>query len=168
MSGFYVTIKSMGDKKSGRTKHLHAGAFLKDAIYGANDGIITTFAVVASVVGAALSPAIIILVGGANMLADAFSMAVSNYLASRSDVDFASRERGIEVHEVETIPDEEIAEVRGILKNKGYEGEDLENMTRLITKNEKYWVDFMMHEELGLCGVDFYTSGFNCFFYVAI
>ena len=135
--------------KSEELKHLRFGAFLKDAVYGANDGIITTFAVVASVVGAALSPAVVILVGIANLLADAFSMAVSNYLASRSDVDFALRERAVETHEVEFRSEHETEEVREILSKKGYAGEDLESMVRLITKNEKYWIDFMMHEEVG-------------------
>lgn len=138
-----------GKIKSEELKHLRFGAFLKDAVYGANDGIITTFAVVASVVGAALSPAIVILVGIANLLADAFSMAVSNYLASRSDVDFARRERVVETHEVEFKPEHETEEVREILAKKGYAGDDLEIMTRLITKNERYWIDFMMHEEIG-------------------
>lgn len=141
---------NMNEKiKSEELKHLRFGAFLKDAVYGANDGIITTFAVVASVVGAALSPSVVILVGIANLLADAFSMAVSNYLASRSDVDFSLRERAVETHEIESKPEHETEEVREILLKKGYSGEDLETMVRLITKNEKYWIDFMMHEEVG-------------------
>ena len=141
----------MADKiKSEELKHLRFGAFLKDAVYGANDGIITTFAVVASVVGAALSPVIVILIGIANLLADAFSMAVSNYLAARSDVDFARRERTVETKEVENSPAHETEEIKQILSKKGYSGEDLETMVRLITKNEQYWIDFMMHEELGI------------------
>ena len=53
-------------------------------VYGANDGIITTFAVVSGVVGAALSPSIILILGIANLLADGFSMGASNYLSIRS------------------------------------------------------------------------------------
>ena len=136
--------------ESKELRHLRVGAFLKDAVYGANDGIITTFAVVASVVGAALSPVVVILVGIASLLADAFSMAVSNYLASRSDVDFAKRERQVEQKEVEDRPEAEVDEVRNILLTKGYAGEDLEMLVRLIVKNERYWIDFMMHEELGI------------------
>ena len=151
MAFFAAIIKNMIDKiKSEELRHLRFGAFLKDAVYGANDGIITTFAVVASVVGAALSPAVVILVGIANLLADAFSMAVSNYLASRSDVDFARRERMVETKEVESSPEHETEEIKQILAKKGYAGEDLETMVTLITKNEQYWIDFMMHEELGI------------------
>lgn len=59
--------------------------YIKDLVYGANDGIITTFAVVAGVVGAGLSPRIILIIGIASLIADGFSMATSNYLGSRSE-----------------------------------------------------------------------------------
>lgn len=58
--------------------------YIGDLIYGANDGIITTFAIVAGVAGAALSARIVIVLGVANLLADGFSMAASNVLAIRS------------------------------------------------------------------------------------
>jgi len=51
----------------------------EDFIYGSIDGAVTTFAVVAGVVGASLSPNIILILGFANMFADGFSMAVANY-----------------------------------------------------------------------------------------
>lgn len=60
---------------------------IKDIIYGANDGIITTFAVVASVAGASLSTTIILVIGLASLLADGFSMASSNYLGTKSEHD---------------------------------------------------------------------------------
>lgn len=59
--------------------------YIKDIVYGANDGIITTFAVVAGVVGAGLSTRVILIIGFANLIADAFSMAASNFLGSRSE-----------------------------------------------------------------------------------
>src|SRR5687767_8944513 len=58
--------------------------YLGDLIYGANDGIITTFAVVAGVAGAGLSPRVVLVLGISNLLADGFSMGASNYLATRS------------------------------------------------------------------------------------
>jgi len=57
---------------------------LKAAVYGANDGIITTFAVVAGVAGAGLSTSIVLIMGLANMVADGISMGLSNYLGERS------------------------------------------------------------------------------------
>lgn len=59
--------------------------YLRDLVYGANDGIITTFAVIAGVAGARLSPAVVLVLGLANLLADGFSMGASSYLAVRSE-----------------------------------------------------------------------------------
>ncbi len=59
--------------------------YLKDLVYGANDGIITTFAIVTGVTGAALQPRIVLILGIANLLADGFSMGASNFLSIRSD-----------------------------------------------------------------------------------
>lgn len=61
--------------------------YLPDLVYGANDGIITTFAVVSGVVGANLSERIILILGFANLVADGFSMGASNFLARRSYAD---------------------------------------------------------------------------------
>lgn len=65
-----------------------AGGYIAEVIYGANDGIVTTFAVVAGVAGAALDPAIVLVLGVANLLADGFSMGMSNYLSQRSEQDY--------------------------------------------------------------------------------
>ena len=59
--------------------------YLSDLVYCANDGIITTFAVVSGVAGAALEPRIVVILGVANLLADGFSMGASNFLAIRSN-----------------------------------------------------------------------------------
>ena len=58
--------------------------YSKEIVYGANDGLITTFAVVAGVAGGGLSASVVLICGVANLLADGLSMAVGNYLALRS------------------------------------------------------------------------------------
>ena len=58
--------------------------YIGDLIYGANDGIITTFAVVAGVTGGALSSRAVVIIGVANLVADGLSMGVGNYLSIRS------------------------------------------------------------------------------------
>lgn len=65
-----------------------SGRYLAEVIYGANDGIVTTFAVVSGVAGASLDPAIVLVLGAANLLADGFSMGMSNYLSRRSEMDY--------------------------------------------------------------------------------
>lgn len=59
--------------------------YLRDLVYGANDGIVTTFAVVAGVVGASLQPRTALILGVANLLADGFSMGAGNFLSIRSE-----------------------------------------------------------------------------------
>lgn len=59
--------------------------YLRDLVYGANDGVITTFAVAAGAAGATLSARTVIILGVANLFADGFSMGASNYLSIRSD-----------------------------------------------------------------------------------
>ena len=53
---------------------------IENFVYGAIDGAVTTFAIVTGVIGASLSPSIIVILGFANLLADGFSMAIGNYL----------------------------------------------------------------------------------------
>jgi VIT1/CCC1 family predicted Fe2+/Mn2+ transporter len=67
--------------RSGRQVLQH---YLGDMVYGANDGIVTTFAVVAGVAGAGLPARVVLILGVSNLLADGFSMGASNYLAIRS------------------------------------------------------------------------------------
>jgi len=70
-----------------------SGRYLAEVIYGANDGIVTTFAVVSGVAGAALDPAIVLVLGAANLFADGFSMGMSNYLSRRSEMDYQRSKR---------------------------------------------------------------------------
>ena len=58
--------------------------YIRDLVYGANDGLITTFAVVAGVLGGGLSPRTMLIIGAANLVADGLSMGVGNYLSIRS------------------------------------------------------------------------------------
>lgn len=71
----------------GDTVHERA-TFLRDAVFGANDGIVTTFAVVAGSAGATLSAAVVLILGFANLFADGFSMAAGNYLGVKSSIEF--------------------------------------------------------------------------------
>ena len=58
--------------------------YIRDVVYGANDGLITTFAVVAGVIGGGLSARAMLIIGSANLIADGLSMGVGNYLSIRS------------------------------------------------------------------------------------
>lgn len=121
-----------------------------DFIYGSIDGAVTTFAIVAGVVGASLSPGIILILGFANLFADGFSMAAANYQASKARNEYIEMKRRQEEWEIDNLEDQEKEEIREIYSNKGFKDELLEEIVRIITSRRKVWVDTMMKEELGL------------------
>ena len=124
--------------------------YLRDWIYGGIDGSVTTFAVVTGVVGAHLSPAIIVIMGFANLFADGFSMAASNFLGTKAEHDDILRLATIEHRHIEMSPEGEREEVRQIFAAKGFDGTDLERVVELITSDKDRWVRTMLTEEYGL------------------
>ena len=135
------------------SERLEAGtpqSYLKDLVYGGIDGTITTFAVVSGVVGANLDTGIVVILGLANLLADGFSMAVSNFLGTRAERQFLHKMRLEEQEEIRLIPEGEREEIRQIYAHKGFEGELLEQVVEVITSDEKVWVDTMLQVEHGL------------------
>ncbi len=126
--------------------------FLKDSVFGAIDGAVTTFAVVSSVAGAGLPSGLVIILGLANLLADGFSMASGNFLGTRAENQAARRTRREEEREIESHPDDEREEVRQIFAGKGFEGDMLEQIVEVITADKKRWVETMLQEEHGILG----------------
>ena len=123
---------------------------LRDAIYGAIDGTVTTFAIVAGVVGAGFSPYVIVVLGLANVLADGYSMAAANYSGAKAERDNAERIRKIEERHIKVYPDGERIEVREILGRMGLQGQVLEDATEMITRDKEAWIALMMEGEYGL------------------
>ena len=124
--------------------------YLRDWIYGGIDGSITTFAIVSGVAGAQLSPWIILVLGFANLFADGFSMAASNFLGTKAEHDDWHRLEAIENRHIDLAPEGEREEVRQIFQLKGFAGEDLKRIVELVTANRKRWVRTMLTEEYGL------------------
>jgi vacuolar iron transporter family protein len=124
--------------------------YLGDAVLGGIDGCVTTFAVVAGAVGAGFSGLVIVVLGFANLLADGFSMAVSNYQGTKSQLERVEEARLSEERQIEEIPSGEREEVRQIFAAKGFSGETLERIVEVITNDRRLWVDTMLAEELGL------------------
>lgn len=122
----------------------------EDFIYGAFDGSVTTFAVVAGAIGASLSPMVVVVLGFANLFADGFSMAVGNYQASKARIEYIQKERQREEWEIDNMEESERQEIRDIYAKKGFTAELLDEIVKVITSRRKVWVDTMMKEELGL------------------
>ena len=128
--------------------------YLKDVIYGGIDGAVTTFAIVAGVEGAGLSHGIIVALGLANILADGFSMAASNYSGTKAELDDRKRIIRIEERHIVYHRDGEIEELRQILQNRGLSGTVLEQATDAIAQDEEKWIGLMLSDEYGLPSVE--------------
>src|SRR5574340_67051 len=131
----------------------HGGAgskYLGEMVYGGLDGIITTFAVVSGVAGAALGTPVILSLGLANLLADGFSMATGSYLSTKSEQEYYRKEWEREAWEVENFPDGERAELIAEYGQRGYTDEEARTLTDIQSRYPKRWVKAMMIDELGM------------------
>ncbi len=123
---------------------------LRDSVYGAVDGVVTTFAIVAGVAGADLRESVVAVLGIANLVADGLSMGASNYLGTRAENELVAKVRRSESDQIDAFPAGEVAEVREIFRRKGLEGEALDSVVVAITSERRVWIDTMMVEEFGL------------------
>ena len=124
--------------------------YLRDWVYGGIDGAVTTFAVVSGVAGAQLSSRVIIILGLANLLADGFSMAASNYSGTKTEIDDRRRLTEVERRHIALFPEGEREEIRQILAAKGLRGPGLEDAVTAVTANKETWIATMLAEEYGL------------------
>lgn len=131
-----------------------SGAYLSDVVFGANDGIVTTFAVIAGSQGASLSSLIVLILGFSNLFADGLSMGIGCFLGRKSESDYQKGQFNKELKEIKFLPEIEEYETRKILEQKGYNGELLENVYKNITKTNGKWARWMMKEELGITEVE--------------
>lgn len=127
-------------------------SYLPDAVYGALDGGVTTFAVVSGVAGADLPAEIVLVLGIANLVADGFSMGAANFAGVRAERQQAERTRRQEHLEILEDPEGEREEIRQIFAHKGIKGDALEQVVDAITADEHRWVSVMLAEEHGVTG----------------
>ena len=113
-----------------------ADQFLRDWIYGGIDGTVTTFAVVAGVVGADLSSRVVLVLGLANLVADGFAMAAGNYSGTQAERDDYDRLLAVERKHIAVVPEGEREEIRQIFGGKGFSGGDLERIVDVITADD--------------------------------
>lgn len=130
--------------------------FLKQIVYGGNDGIVTTFAVVAGFAGAGaegvaqIGGIAVLLFGIANLLADATAMGLGEFLSARSERDVYRATRAKELYEIKHNPEMERAETLEILADQGLTQEDAKTMTAIMERNPEFMADFMMTYEIGM------------------
>jgi VIT1/CCC1 family predicted Fe2+/Mn2+ transporter len=119
-----------------------------DAILGAIDGIITTFAVVAGATGGRFSGAVIIVLGFANLFADGLSMGVSNYLGSKSERQRKESRREKEEARIRDHPEEEREKLREIYRSKGLTDETVAGVVHDMSSDQERWAcEIVDHED---------------------
>ena len=123
---------------------------ISDAVLGGIDGCITTFAIVSGSVGAGFPSSVAVILGFANLFADGFSMAISNYESSKAEQEFIESIKKSEERHIDEIPEGEREEVRQIYKAKGFNEELLEKIVDTITADKRIWLEVMLAEEHGL------------------
>jgi VIT1/CCC1 family predicted Fe2+/Mn2+ transporter len=132
---------------------LHGGpppSYLRDLVYGAIDGAVTTFAVVAGAAGAGLDGGVVVVLGLANLVADGCSMALGNFLGIRSEQQRRERTHREEQRHLALVPQGEREEVRQLLGDWGLAGDLREEVLDVVTADPERWVRLMMEQEHGM------------------
>lgn len=123
---------------------------VSDAVLGGVDGCVTTFAVVSGVVGAGFPSSVAVILGFANLFADGFSMAISNYESVKAQQEFTESLRLTEQEHIDLVPEGEREEIRQIFQKKGFKKEVLEEIVSTISGNQRLWIETMLNEEHGV------------------
>ncbi len=127
---------------------------LSDFILGSQDGIVNVLGILLGLVAAGTDVKYILVAGFAALAAESLSMGAVAYTSTRSRRDLYASEMQREKWEMTAVPELEREEIRVILRNWGYEGEEVEEMVRRIEAKPKAWLDLMMAFELRLAPVE--------------
>jgi VIT1/CCC1 family predicted Fe2+/Mn2+ transporter len=130
--------------------HRVEGSWIRDATLGANDGLVSILTLLAGVAGADVEASTVLIAGIAGLVAGAISMGVGAYVSAKAYRSYYRAELRKEVEEMREKPDVEREEIREIYRDRGFEGELLEQVVDKITSNPRTWLKVMMSEELGL------------------
>ena len=116
-----TTLAGIAGRSSEPWHRIESGGFLRNVVYGFNDGLTANFGLVAGVIGAAAAEShqIIIVAGVAGLIADALSMGASGYLAAKSEQEVYDYEIAMERDEIALMPEIERDELALIYEAKG-------------------------------------------------
>jgi VIT1/CCC1 family predicted Fe2+/Mn2+ transporter len=151
-----ITAATPGRDRRAEHKLGRLQTFLKQIVYGGNDGIVTTFSVVAgfagagSSAGAAVGALAVLLFGLANLFADGTAMGLGEFLSSRSEQDVYRAARDRERAEIAANPGRERAGLVALLRARGLAAADAETMADAMARNPDFMADFVLQHELGL------------------
>jgi len=132
----------------------HKGNRLSEVILGGQDGLVNVLGVILGVAAASHDTRIVLAGGLAATFAESISMAAVAYTSKLAERDFYFSELAREKREIKEVPHLEVEEIRQIYREKGFKGKLLEQIVKVITSNEKVWLDTMMSDELKLSPVE--------------
>lgn len=131
--------------------------YVREIVYGASDGVVTTFAVIAGFSGANQSPevallgtSLVVLVGFSGLIADAFSMGLGDFLSSSAEWDVYQSLMGREKSRLEESPQEVTQETHQKLLERGFQHEDADTVLTIFKKNHRFWLEWILHEHYGV------------------
>lgn len=123
---------------------------IRELVFGAQDGILTTVGVVSSIFGAAQSNSVILLAGLASAFAGMVAMTAGSYLSSKAEDDVAASEIQREMREISDRPAEELAELVEIYKRQGMAPTLARDAALEVARDPRKMLAVMAREELGL------------------
>src|SRR5260221_48902 len=129
-------------------RHPHKGDWLRDLVFGLNDGLVTTLVFVMAVSEVASGRLLLVVLG--EVLAGGIFMGLGGGLFARTDKQVLGRRIATGRYEIEHEPGEERAEVRAIYREKGFSGPLLHRVVGHLTANQERWHRAMVHDELGV------------------
>ncbi|HWG91628.1 MAG TPA: VIT1/CCC1 transporter family protein [Candidatus Thermoplasmatota archaeon] len=124
--------------------------YVRDLILGFNDGLVSVYAIVAGVAGAAFASGQIAIAGLAAAVAGALSMGLGEYLSTKSQSEYYAAEAERERQHIRKYPKLERQEIREMLEAKHYPPEVIDKIVEHVVSNEDRFVEFMMREEFGV------------------
>jgi vacuolar iron transporter family protein len=139
--------------KSGEPWHrTESGGFLRNVVYGFNDGLTANFGLVAGVIGASSQTAhhTVIVAGVAGLIADALSMGSSGYLAAKSEQEVYANEIAMERDEIALMPEVERDELALIYEAKGMAAEPAYALATEVMADPERMLEEQVQEELGI------------------
>jgi VIT1/CCC1 family predicted Fe2+/Mn2+ transporter len=129
-------------------QHPHSGDWLREIVFGLNDGLVTTLVFVMVVSNVASSHLVLIALG--EVMAGGISMALGGYLSADTAINIRDYSIATERLEIQNEPDEERAELRDIYRRKGFGGGLLDRVVDHLTEDEDRWLHAMVTDELGV------------------
>ena len=152
-SAEHATTLSQIAGRAGEPWHrTESGGFLRNVVYGFNDGLTANFGLVAGVIGAATATQhhTVIVAGVAGLIADALSMGSSGYLAAKSEQEVYAHEIAMERDEIAMMPEVERDELALIYETKGLAPETARELANAAMADPQRMLAEQMQEELGI------------------